>query len=67
LITANTIDLQGDGNIGGNGEIRINPGGILTKSGGTGTFGFGNNVNSPELSGVNFNLVVKSGELDLSL
>ena len=65
LITANTIDLQGDGNIGGNGEIRINPGGILTKSGGTGTFGFGNSVNSPELSGINFNLVVKSGELDL--
>jgi hypothetical protein len=72
-VTVSNMDIQGDGGIGNGGGggggpyVNIVSGGTLTKSGGTGTFGFqgppfGEFV---ELAAENFNLVVMSGTLAL--
>jgi hypothetical protein len=72
-VTVNNLDIQGDGGIGNGGGggggpyVNIVPGGMLTKSGGDGTFGFegppyGEFV---ELAAEDFNFVIKSGTLAL--
>jgi hypothetical protein len=65
-VTATTIDVQGDNIIGAGsyaGELAVANGGSLTKSGGTGTLGFGLDGygNAVNLNAVNASLVVQSG------
>lgn len=65
-VTATTIDIQGDNIIGAGsyaGELEVANGGSLTKSGGTGTLGFGLDGygNAVTLNAVNASLVIQSG------
>ena len=65
-VTATTIDVQGDNIIGAGsyaGELAVANGGSLTKSGGTGTLGFGLDGygNAVNLNAVNASLVIQSG------
>jgi fibronectin-binding autotransporter adhesin len=65
-VTATAVDVQGDSVIGAGsyaGELEVADGGSLTKSGGTGTLGFGLDGygNAVSLNAVNASLVVQSG------
>jgi len=65
-VIATTIDVQGDNIIGAGsyaGELAVANGGSLTKSGGTGTLGFGLDGygNAVTLNAVNASLVIQSG------
>jgi hypothetical protein len=73
-VTVTNLDIQGDGGVGnaggggGGAYVNIPPGGTLTKSGGTGTFGFESppyTNNIVELAALDFNFVVMSGTLAL--
>jgi hypothetical protein len=65
-VIATTIDIQGDTIIGAGsyaGELAVANGGSLTKSGGTGTLGFGLDGygNAVNLNAVNASLVIQAG------